>query len=54
MNLAMFVITLMVLEIAGLIMSINGSSGAETGTHMFWLGALAFTAIVGTTTILLV
>lgn len=54
MNLAAIVVTLMALEIAGFVMSVTGEGAAEAGTYMFWIGALAFTAVVVTTLLLLV
>ena len=53
MNLAATVITLLVLELCGLVMSISGESAAATGTYMFWIGALVVTAVAITTLILL-
>lgn len=54
MNLAATVITLLVLELCGLLQSLAGSSGAEAGTHLFWVGALTITIVAVTTIILIV
>jgi hypothetical protein len=54
MNIAVIVITLMVLEVIGLIQSVKGESAAEAGTYMFWIIALAVTVVVGTICVLLV
>lgn len=47
------VIILIVLELCGLVMSVTGEGAAETGTYMFWIGALAFTVVSATTLVLL-
>lgn len=52
-NIAVIVITLMVLEVIGLIQSVKGESAAEDGTYMFWIIMLLVTVVLGTVGVLL-
>lgn len=53
MPLAMFIVTVMVLEVIGLIQSVKGESAAENGTYMFWIIMLLVTVVLGTVGVLL-
>jgi len=54
MALVMLFVMLTVLEIIGLVLSVNGESGAEAGTYKFWLALIGITVAVGALFALLV